>query len=53
VSTPAKAAPESKEGGGTSPVLTVLIAMAILAVVSIGIVLYRERAGHPSRSQAD
>jgi hypothetical protein len=30
-------------GGGCSPVLPILIAVAVLAAISIGIVLYRER----------
>ena len=52
VSTPVEAtAPESKEGGGSSPVLTVLIAMAILAAISVGIVLYREHGGRLSQSR--
>jgi hypothetical protein len=53
VSTPTKAtAHGGNDDGGSSPVLPILIAMAVLAAISIGIVLYRERGGHPFRSRA-
>jgi hypothetical protein len=32
-------------GGGSSPVVPILIAMALLAALSVGVVLYRERRG--------
>lgn len=33
----------AKSGGGSSPVLPVLIAVVVLAAISIGVVLYRQR----------
>jgi hypothetical protein len=42
--TVATTAPESPDGG-SSPVLPILIAVALLAVASIGFVVYRERGG--------
>jgi len=36
-------APASDGGGGSSPVMPILIAVALLAAASIGFVLYRER----------
>jgi cobalamin biosynthesis Mg chelatase CobN len=33
----------SESGGGSSPVVPILIAMVVLAAVSIGVVLYRAR----------
>lgn len=47
VSTPIEpSTPEGNDGGGSSPVLPILIAVAILAAGSIGVVLYRERSSH-------
>jgi hypothetical protein len=37
---------ENQGGGGSSPVLPILIAVVVLAAVSIGVVLYRERTGN-------
>jgi hypothetical protein len=51
--TPTATGASKSMGGGSSPVLLILIAMAILAVGSVGIALYRERKqagnaeGHP------
>lgn len=41
--TPDKADTADAGGGGSSPALPILIAMAVLAAASIGIVLYRDR----------
>jgi cobalamin biosynthesis Mg chelatase CobN len=35
----------SSNGGGSSPVVPILIAVAVLAAISIGVVLYRQRKG--------
>lgn len=37
--------PASSSSGGSSPVVPILIAVAILAAISIGVVLYRQRKG--------
>lgn len=37
----------SQAGGGSSPVLPILIAVAVLAALSIGAVLYRQRRHTP------
>lgn len=34
---------ESSSGGGSSPLVPILIAVAVLAAISIGVVLYRQR----------
>jgi hypothetical protein len=41
--TPSKTDASGAGGGGSSPLLPVLIAMAVLAAASIGVVLYRQR----------
>ena len=33
----------SASGGGSSPVVPILIAVVVLAAISIGVVLYRQR----------
>jgi cobalamin biosynthesis Mg chelatase CobN len=35
--------PVSSSGGGSSPIVPILIAVAVLAAISIGVVLYRQR----------
>jgi len=42
-------APASHEGGGSSPLVPILIAIAVLAAVSLGVLINRQRrAGGPS-----
>jgi hypothetical protein len=40
-----KGVPASASTGGSSPVLPILVAVVVLAAISIGIVVYRERKG--------
>lgn len=40
---PPKSGASGIDGGGSSPVLPILIAVAVLATISIGVVTYRER----------
>jgi outer membrane biosynthesis protein TonB len=40
----------ASQAGGSSPVVPILIAMAVLAALSIGVVLYRERKGQAGAS---
>lgn len=44
---PAPAHHISQAGGGSSPVLPILVAVAVLAALSIGAVLYRQRRHTP------
>jgi hypothetical protein len=38
-------ASHSESGGGSSPVVPILIAVVVLAAISIGVVIYRQRKG--------
>jgi cobalamin biosynthesis Mg chelatase CobN len=40
-----KGVPASASTGGSSPVLPILVAIVVLAAISIGVVVYRERKG--------
>ena len=40
-------APETDSGGGSSPLVPILIAVAVLAAISIGYFLYRQRRQGP------
>jgi hypothetical protein len=42
-STGVPASSESNSGGGSSPVVPILIAVVVLAAISIGVVIYRQR----------
>jgi cobalamin biosynthesis Mg chelatase CobN len=50
--TSAKPAPSSS-GGGSSPIVPILIAVAVLAAISIGVVLYRQRKGDSGPGSSD
>lgn len=43
--TPAPVATQTDSGGGSSPVVPILIAVIVLAAISIGVVVYRQRKG--------
>lgn len=46
---PATGVETSTGGGRSSPVVPILVAMAVLAAASIGVVIYRARAARPGR----
>jgi cobalamin biosynthesis Mg chelatase CobN len=45
VATTQSGKPASSSSGGSSPLVPILIAIAVLAAISIGVVLYRQRKG--------
>jgi hypothetical protein len=51
--TSAKPASSSDSGSGSSPVVPILIAVAVLAAISIGVVLYRQRGDDSGPGGAD
>ncbi len=40
-------------GGGSSPIVPILIAVVVLAAISIGVVLYRQRKGDAGVSSSN